>query len=420
MFCTWIKIAPVFKPNPSHVIRKRARNFHKSITINQLTNNVNFLNKYVQNQKNRQSFIYNSRQNCSRFSAVNEIKSNYPESKVVDEQLVSDFMNTLPEIHQELKKHYILDVPKIGKHLDKVLEYNVLHGEYLRGAWLIAAYRKLEKPEKLTPENIRLVNILAWCLQIQEACGFMLDDLVDHSEFRRGQPCWHRKEKVGLNALNDALFVENASYLVLKQFLAHHPQYSQMVFTFHDMALKGIMGQILDTKISNNASIDMFTMSTMKTMVQYKTGYGLFHHPLILAMYLANYKNPEQYEDAKAVLLDIALLFQMKNDYLDCFGNTEVTGRIGNDIQRSKCSWLIVSALEIANPVQKQIIKEHYGKDNVQSVNIIRELYEELNLREIYKDYEESFVNGIRHRIEQIKDLPQDLFLKLFLKTFAK
>lgn len=54
--------------------------------------------------------------------------------------------------------------------------------------------------------------------------------------------------------------------------------------------------------------------------------------------------------------------FQVQDDFLDCFGNPEVTGKIGTDIEDNKCSWLAVVAMQRANAEQKQIMIDCYGQ----------------------------------------------------------
>lgn len=52
---------------------------------------------------------------------------------------------------------------------------------------------------------------------------------------------------------------------------------------------------------------------------------------------------------------------QIQDDFLDCFGNPEVTGKVGTDIKDNKCTWLAVLCMQRATPEQKKIMKDCYG-----------------------------------------------------------
>ena len=53
-------------------------------------------------------------------------------------------------------------------------------------------------------------------------------------------------------------------------------------------------------------------------------------------------------------------LFQVQDDYIDCYGDPSITGKIGTDIQDRKCSWLIVQALQNADESQRKMLHVSY------------------------------------------------------------
>jgi farnesyl diphosphate synthase len=51
----------------------------------------------------------------------------------------------------------------------------------------------------------------------------------------------------------------------------------------------------------------------------------------------------------------------VQDDFLDCYGDPSVTGKIGTDIVDGKCSWLIVVAMQRANKEQKETLRVSPG-----------------------------------------------------------
>ena len=60
---------------------------------------------------------------------------------------------------------------------------------------------------------------------------------------------------------------------------------------------------------------------------------------------------------AKPVLSEMGHLFQVQDDYLGCYGKSDVHGKDYTDIQEGKCTWLIVVALQRATPEQRKILE---------------------------------------------------------------
>ena len=71
---------------------------------------------------------------------------------------------------------------------------------------------------------------------------------------------------------------------------------------------------------------------------------------------------------SKEILLEMGHFFQVQDDYLDCFGDPAITGKIGTDIEDNKCGWVINKALLICTPEQRQTLEEHYAKKDPESV----------------------------------------------------
>lgn len=63
------------------------------------------------------------------------------------------------------------------------------------------------------------------------------------------------------------------------------------------------------------------------------------------------------YRQAKTILLEMGHLFQVRDDYLDCYGDLKSTGKVGTDIPEGKCSWLITVALQRATPEQRKALE---------------------------------------------------------------
>ena len=63
------------------------------------------------------------------------------------------------------------------------------------------------------------------------------------------------------------------------------------------------------------------------------------------------------FREATTILTEIGCLFQIQDDYLDCYGDFEVCGKDNTDIQEGKCTWLIVEALQRVTPQQRKILE---------------------------------------------------------------
>lgn len=281
---------------------------------------------------------------------------------VVSKDELRDFMGVWPDIVRDLTEYAKKFDTKISpKHFPKSLQYNVPNGKKNRGLALVLAYKMLCPPSELTDENVRLAQILGWCVEMLQSVFILADDIMDMSETRRGHACWYKLPNVGLTAINDSMMIGNGVYHLISKYFGNSEYYKEILALFHEISFITTVGQLQDVHTAG-ADVTTFTMETYKSIVANKTAYYSFYLPVALAMNMAGHKDPELYRQTRTILLEVGNFFQAQDDFIDCFGDPAVTGKVGTDIQDGKCSWLVVVAMQRANNAQKQIMKECYGK----------------------------------------------------------
>jgi farnesyl diphosphate synthase len=110
----------------------------------------------------------------------------------------------------------------------------------------------------------------------------------------------------------------------------------------------------------------------------------------------------EPYKLALDILIPLGEYFQVQDDVLDYSGTPEQIGKVGTDIIDNKCSWPVNLALSLANPAQRKLLDENYGKKDAEAEKRVKELYKELGILERYHKYEEESVGRIREMINTI------------------
>ncbi|KAH1184024.1 hypothetical protein KIL84_014640 [Mauremys mutica] len=136
-------------------------------------------------------------------------------------------------------------------------------------------------------------------------------------------------------------------------------------------------------------------------------------------MYMAGIDSEEEHANVKAILLEMGEFFQIQDDFLDCFGDPNLMGKIGTDIQDNKCSWLVVECLHRVSPEQRQLLEENYGQKLLEKVAKVKELYETVGMREAYQECEESSYRRLEELVEKHANrLPKAIFLGLAQKIY--
>ncbi|KAG5176778.1 farnesyl pyrophosphate synthase [Tribonema minus] len=329
----------------------------------------------------------------------------------------------IEEVLDELASDYEA-IPEQLQWMRAMLEYNVKGGKMNRGLGVIDVQKAFAKSSGRTlshREHCRAA-VLGWCIEWLQAFFLVADDVMDDSHTRRGQPCWFRVPHVKQIAINDAFILESLVFKVLNRHFSQESYYLQLMELFHDVTYRTEMGQLLDLTsqpLDKPPDFTRFTKTRYAMIVKYKTAFYTFYLPCAIGMIYAGVSDPSSFALARRICCTIGEYFQIQDDYLDCYGDPKFIGKVGTDIQDMKCSWLVVQALERCSAAQKDELIANYGKDDAEKIGKVKAIYNDLKLADVYHAYEEQSYKEIQGLIEEVKDVPKDVYHN-FVKRIYK
>lgn len=324
--------------------------------------------------------------------------------------------------------------PYVQEWIRRMLYYTIPGGKMNRGL-TVPHSLELLKGRALTEEELHKAHVLGWCVEWLQAFFLISDDIMDQSVTRRGAPCWYRsphplshprdanRATVGNIAINDSFLVESHIYVLLKKHFRAQPYYADLLDLFHEVTYQTELGQLLDLTSLKPGHLDFesYTIERYNLIVKYKTAFYSFYLPVALAVALHEGRlEPHVLQVIKKVTLPMGEFFQVQDDYLDCYGTPEQIGKVGRDIEEAKCGWLIVNALKVCTPKQRLELEQHYGKEDPKSVARVKQIYNELNIPTIYRDYEERSYKELRKLIAQQNVVPHAVFEGLLGKIYKR
>ncbi|RJE22100.1 farnesyl pyrophosphate synthetase [Aspergillus sclerotialis] len=254
--------------------------------------------------------------------------------------------------------------------------------------------------EHPTPQEQEHLNILGWLVELFQAAYLIWDDIMDGSEYRRGRPCWYKREDVGLTAVNDAAMLKSCIFVLLRRHFRNHPEYVAFMELFHEAGFRTELGQLCDTATAAGGNIEDMTAGRYDFIARNKTSFYSFYLPVALAMHYCRVTCEEVLEKVKFVLLDIGVYFQIQDDFLDVFGDPGITGKVGTDIQDNKCTWVVVQALQLSDAQQRQALSESYGKMDMHHERRVKAIFRELGMDAVFSDFEQRRLDELQSQID--------------------
>ena len=194
------------------------------------------------------------------------------------------------------------------------------------------------------------------------------DDMMDEANLRRGQPTVHTKYDANTALLVGDIMVIRA-YEYLQPIQSNH--LSKILGLFNQTAREVCEGQQLDMDYAKRSTVSLeeyIHMITLKTSV-------LLAASLQMGAIIGGageHNCSHLYEFGKK----LGIAFQIQDDYLDAFGDAAVFGKdAGGDIKQNKKTFLLIRALETANPEQLKALNALLTSDPADKVEQVLAIF---------------------------------------------
>lgn len=244
------------------------------------------------------------------------------------------------------------------------------------------------------------------------------DDIMDKADMRRSKATVHKKWNE-----NTAILSGDAMMIKSFQFFYELPLNIQTVVlkTFTQTALEVCEGQQYDMNFEtrDDVSIDEYLeMIRLKTAV-------LLASAMKMGAQIAEANNKDS-ELLYQAGIKMGLAFQLQDDYLDVYADTKVFGKkIGGDIAANKKTYLLISALTLANEKQKKELTYLLNncKDKEEKIKKVTELYNNMGINILTKRKIKEFTDeslNLLANVSQPKNISpiKELIIKLLDRNY--
>ena len=215
------------------------------------------------------------------------------------------------------------------------------------------------------PDDALVVDAGA-AFELMHAFALFHDDVMDDAASRRGEPTTHtvfaERHAAGGWAGESRRFGEGVAILIgdlafvyADQLLAAANVTAWRIW--NELRVELNVGQVLDILGSVRGVRDV---EQAELICRYKSGKYTIERPLHLGAALAS---PERFESLESVFsaygLPLGDAFQMRDDVMGAFGDSDTTGQpVGGDLREGKPTPLLARAIAAATPAQRSVLAD--------------------------------------------------------------
>lgn len=195
--------------------------------------------------------------------------------------------------------------------------------------------------------NMRRAVSAAAAIEHFHTAALVHDDIADEAELRRGEPCLHLSEGLGLAINMGDLALSLVNGTVMHDQTLDDATKVRVVTELVDMTRRTVEGQALDIGWARDGRYDI-TPEDYLVMATHKTAHYSGAVPLAIGAIVGGGTETE-IEALRNYGLDTGLAFQIQDDLLNLVGTEEATKKdFRNDITEGKRTLVVVHALHSA------------------------------------------------------------------------
>ena len=266
-----------------------------------------------------------------------------------------------------------------------------LGGKRIRPAMMLMAYNMYR-------DDVEQILDPALALEIYHNFTLLHDDLMDHADVRRGKPTVHKRWDANTAILSGDVMLTLADVYMSRVDDAH---FREVMATFHKTSIEIAEGQQYDMDFETRTDV---TEAEYIEMIRLKTSVLL-----ACALKIGAILGGATEEDAQHLYRlgeCIGLAFQLRDDYLDVYGDPKVFGKkIGGDILCNKKTYLYINALRLANQEQRAELDRWATATEIdpeEKIAAVTAIYTALGLPEKSRAIEEHYYTLAKAELEAL------------------
>jgi geranylgeranyl diphosphate synthase type II len=214
---------------------------------------------------------------------------------------------------------------------------------------------------QLAKGNIQNGIYVGHVMEVFHNFSLVHDDIMDKADTRRGKPTVHKKWDEPTAILSGDNMLVKAFELLINY---TGPNKDGILKTFTTTAAEVCEGQQNDMDFENRNDVDVVSYLDM---IQNKTAV-LLGCSIKCGALSANC-NEDISNQLYDFAINIGMAFQLMDDYLDTFGNSDITGKIkGGDILQGKKTWFFLNSQHIDIQKHNQLFIKHNSKTKVDDI----------------------------------------------------